>query len=551
MNFNSIFEELSKLYEEAPKAIAKETDQLCSVVFDGEQQLYTGTRKECEDWIKAKGGSTANRMSIKNSATVVMQETCAEEGCEKEALKEAADDEIEIVDDEMPVEEKPAEEATDEETPEEDVDTVKEFLDSVGEYDGDLKLEFKPIVIDGKEYKVVGLLWDDTIEEGKLVAEVEVEMSEDVEVDEEPVEEALSEALITLQNAEAENDFINNSEHRWVEKFNAAIANTQFPAIVLKVQQEHVGDADEFTIRNGELVATFTPVGARVARVTRVVGGNTADVDEIVIEVRNRRLTKDVFNNEPRSYYVHLTDLYNNVNPIINNTPRRVTDADIKGYIAASISEGRVLTSSLMDVLREFARTKNDAYAARRGNSAAARAVRLIDIIKEEDKDIVRDWIKSHAVKVDFVVPYGDVSDSFPELDDYKLANAFTKKLDRSRANFFSAFGLNETEYKEGEDTTIGHNVYLRWRYAGANSEGMPAEKSIHFFNKWFVTATMYFDTFLDSAPEAAITMMQEAKARSKDDKAKYDGTAEFISSTVFCLAVIRDLFGGNLDFLA
>ena len=291
MNFNSVFEELNKLYEEAPKAVAKTTDKLCSVVFDGEQQIFTGTRKECEDWIKTKGGSTADRMSIKDSATIMTREACdknlkeaanidlskyrialadyedddgeecedieyllkpgqtkgdlvvhlshdagfmyiyvhderlataeevkqmshitfdtkagedytnygsvdkedwLEEGCTKEALVEAADDEIEIVDEE-PAEDVPVEE-TEEAPAEEDVNTVEEFLKSIGEYDGDLKLEFKPIVIDGKEYSINNILWSDE-EEGKLVAEFIVDMPEEEpaveeeQVEEEPVED--------------------------------------------------------------------------------------------------------------------------------------------------------------------------------------------------------------------------------------------------------------------------------------------------------------------------------------------------------------------------
>lgn len=93
MNFNSVFEELNKLYEN--KAVTKETDKLCSVVFDGDQQMFTGTKEECEKWIKSKNGANASRFSIKNSATI----NVVEEGCHKKALKEdwyGADTEVEF-----------------------------------------------------------------------------------------------------------------------------------------------------------------------------------------------------------------------------------------------------------------------------------------------------------------------------------------------------------------------------------------------------------------------------------------------------------------------
>jgi hypothetical protein len=97
------------------------------------------------------------------------------------------------VEDEEEMEEGEAEEApveveSEEEIPEEDVDTVEDFVKSFDEYDGELKLEFKPIMIDGKEYQVTGIMWDDA-EEGKLVASVVIDMPEEAPVEEEiPVE---------------------------------------------------------------------------------------------------------------------------------------------------------------------------------------------------------------------------------------------------------------------------------------------------------------------------------------------------------------------------
>jgi hypothetical protein len=450
---------------------------------------------------------------------------------EEEALKEAADEE---------------------EIPEEDVNTVEEFLKSFGEYDGKLKLEFKPIVIDDKEYQVTGLLSDDT-EEGKLVVEVVIDMSEEDEeaVEEEPVEEALIEALATLPTAEAENNFINNPDHRWLAKVIDGITATQFPAITLRVAQEHAGDTDNFRVIDGMLVATFIPVGARIARVTRTIGRNEVAADEIIIDVQNRYLTTDVFSTELRTYHVHLSDLFRGFDPIISNRPRNVQNGEEKGYLAASISEGRAVGSRFVAVLREIAEAKNVAFHERRGNGAAERARRLMDTLSEEDKQTVKSWILENTTKVEFVVPYGDVGESYPELDDAKLAATLTKKLDRSRANFFRSYNLDEGNFDEGIDATLGHNVYLKWRYAGVDFEGKPAETSIHFFNNWYATSTMFFKTPLDNAPAAVVKMMQDAKARSHDDKAKYTGTDKFISSTVFCIEVIRDLFNGDLNFLA
>jgi hypothetical protein len=159
MNFNSVFEELNKLYEN------KHVEEAKPEQVEGE-----------------------------------VKEEPIEEGCAKEALNEAADDEIEFA--EEPVDVIPEEE-TEEAPAEEDVNTVEEFLKSIGEYDGDLKLEFKPIVIDSKEYNVIGLSWDDSAEEGKLVAEVVFEAAEEAEeesAEDEAVEENLEELLDVKPN---------------------------------------------------------------------------------------------------------------------------------------------------------------------------------------------------------------------------------------------------------------------------------------------------------------------------------------------------------------
>jgi hypothetical protein len=142
MNFNSVLEELDKLYEE----------------------------KETKEPEQAEGE---------------VKEEPVEEGCTK-TLTEADEDEIEFAEEPVDVipEEEEAEEVADEEIPEEDVATVKDFAKSLDEYDGKLKLEFKPIIIDGKEYSVTGIMWDDS-EEGKLVAEVVFDAPEEDSVEDE------------------------------------------------------------------------------------------------------------------------------------------------------------------------------------------------------------------------------------------------------------------------------------------------------------------------------------------------------------------------------
>ena len=134
-------------------------------------------------------------------------------------LDETAEDEIPVEDPEAPIEETlvEAEDAPVEETeeaPAEEVEvsvegktpvedtaeeapealTVGAFADELKDYDKELPLEWKPIVIDGKEYPIEAVAFDDS-EEGKILAEVsyalpeeEIAINDEEAVAEEPAE---------------------------------------------------------------------------------------------------------------------------------------------------------------------------------------------------------------------------------------------------------------------------------------------------------------------------------------------------------------------------
>ena len=119
----------------------------------------------------------------------------------EEQLVEAAEDEVENLGDfpeaEEEVEEPEAEEVpAEEEVPVEETEeavTVGSFADELKDFDKDLPLEWKPIVIDDKEYPVEAIAFDNS-EEGKIVATVSYTLPEEEntiedEVNEEPVAE--------------------------------------------------------------------------------------------------------------------------------------------------------------------------------------------------------------------------------------------------------------------------------------------------------------------------------------------------------------------------
>lgn len=102
---------------------------------------------------------------------------------EENILLEKVDEEEE--DDEEEDDDKEAEDDEDEDSAEEDAEvtdayTVNELIAQLKDYDSDLSLEFKPIVIEDKEYTVTSLEFDDS-EEGKIVVDINYNIPEETE----------------------------------------------------------------------------------------------------------------------------------------------------------------------------------------------------------------------------------------------------------------------------------------------------------------------------------------------------------------------------------
>ena len=117
-----------------------------------------------------------------------IEETLVEAGeTPVEETEEAPAEEVEVsVEEEKPVED------TVEEAPE--ALTIGAFADELKDYDKELPLEWKPIVIDGKEYPIEAVAFDDS-EDGKILAEVsyalpeeEIAINDEEAVAEEPAE---------------------------------------------------------------------------------------------------------------------------------------------------------------------------------------------------------------------------------------------------------------------------------------------------------------------------------------------------------------------------
>ena len=156
--------------------------------YDAANEKDKKVMKETLDNLDIKLDETAEDEIPVEDPEAPIEETLVEAGeTPVEETEEAPAEEVEVsVEGETPVED------TAEEAPE--AITVGAFADELKDYDKELPLEWKPIVIDGKEYPIEAVAFDDS-EDGKILAEVsytlpeeEVTINDEEAVAEEPAE---------------------------------------------------------------------------------------------------------------------------------------------------------------------------------------------------------------------------------------------------------------------------------------------------------------------------------------------------------------------------
>lgn len=156
--------------------------------YDAANEKDKKVMKETLDNLDIKLDETAEDKIPVEDPEAPIEETLVEAGeAPVEETEEAPAEEVEV-----PVEEETPVEDTAEEAPE--ALTVGAFADELKDYDKELPLEWKPIVIDGKEYPIEAVAFDDS-EDGKILAEVsyalpeeEIAINDEEAVAEEPAE---------------------------------------------------------------------------------------------------------------------------------------------------------------------------------------------------------------------------------------------------------------------------------------------------------------------------------------------------------------------------
>ena len=184
----------------------------------------------------------------------------AMDGGEEEAdLLMEADEEIEeqveeIEEEQVEAEEEIPEEKEDEVETEEEIEvtTVKTFIDMLGDYEKDLEVEFKPIVIGEKEYEVTGMEFDD--EEGKVVVSIGYNLPEEVE-EEDNKEEAEVEETEADEEVSSEEEPVSEEE---VEESEEAVDDGDeevFESLKEMVRQKDLLESEIRDLKNQKTVS--------------------------------------------------------------------------------------------------------------------------------------------------------------------------------------------------------------------------------------------------------------------------------------------------------
>lgn len=179
----------------------------------------------------------------------------AMDGEEETDLLVEANEEIEepVEEEQVEAEEEIPEEKEDEVETEEEVEvtTVKTFIDMLGDYEEDLEVEFKPIVIGEKEYEVTGMEFDD--KEGKVVVSIGYNLPEEVE--EEDNKEAEVEETEADEEVSSEEEPVSEEE---VEESEEAVDNGDeevFESLKEMVRQKDLLESEIRDLKNQKTVS--------------------------------------------------------------------------------------------------------------------------------------------------------------------------------------------------------------------------------------------------------------------------------------------------------
>ena len=250
-----------------------------------------------------------------------------EENILLEKVDEEKEDDEEEEDDKEEDDDKEAEDDEDEDSAKEDAEvtdayTVDELIAQLKDYDGELSLEFKPIVIEDKEYQVTALEFDDS-EEGKIVVDINYNIPEETEgednklpEDENPevdVEVSSDEEPAPEKEVEESEEAVDDGDEEVIESLKEMVR--QKDELVEEVRslknQKTVSDAEVKDLKEqlekyktgfmrvSELASKSTALDKEVKSLKEQLEVKTSTINDLQTKIKTHtRLTESVKANE-------------------------------------------------------------------------------------------------------------------------------------------------------------------------------------------------------------------------------------------------------------
>jgi len=324
------------------KKIMKETLEKLDINIEDEPITECDKKPLQEAPMDILPGGTPKDVSL---IPVLPDDIILEDVKEEKETEEAAAEEAPIEDasvdtpiEEVPVEETPAEDAVEETPAPEEVTepaaTVGAMIDQFKDYDKDLSLEFKPIVIDDKELEITHLEFDDS-EEGKVIVSigyspVEGDNKEEVSSEEEPaaeepvensdeaVDDGEDEVIESLKEAVRQKDLLEN-EIRDL-KNQKTVSDTEVNGLKEELEKYKSG-----FMRVSELAAKAGKLEKENQSLTEQLGKKDTEIKDLKQKVENHAsLTESVNTNEAK--VKSLTEKLVEVQTEAENTEKELTE---------------------------------------------------------------------------------------------------------------------------------------------------------------------------------------------------------------------------------
>lgn len=411
---------LRESIESAPeeeKEIMKNTLDELNITLD------EAVENDDEEFIEIVPKSRLRQEDTENLVEEAEEEETAEiEDIEDNAEEESAE-EAEI---ENEVEEK---EEVEEEKDEKDFsETVEDFVKNFEDYDKDLSLEFKPIVIDGVEYSISDFEFDDS-EDGKLIIGIGYSLPEKEEEDNiEPEDEE------NLEVEEAEEDENVENEQEEIEDEEDAEDNGEEDSEIFESLKNIIRQKDLLEQELKDLKSSRTVEDSKVKELTEELNKYKdafARTSKVAARVRTAEAKVNALNEQ-------LVQKNNVINKLRANNSSKITEGlkAEKQKVDTLTEQVKVAQLKVDDLNKKLTSTTSD-YEKK-----LAESIKVAKAYKAKCSKMLEQYISFRASQLG--VRPSDISSRLGDKTSFEQINAVCDKILTENITYTRPYSINK-----------------------------------------------------------------------------------------------------------